>query len=116
MSTYRRSLAGCSKPLQSSLIFRRFRITAGEAARFPLRPMGTVCHFNHELPDDVFILAGSREVDRLLKIGRWGIITVGQPVLVDLLLLRSGWGNIHRQRGNAVTNEAVLVAAHKDVS
>ena len=96
--------------------FRCLRIAAEKAVRLPLRPLRIVRHFYHEQPDDVFVLPCRGQVNRLVEIIRRRVVAVGQPVLVNLLFLRRGRGNIQRQCGNAVTNKAVLVAAHEDIS
>src|SRR5260370_3919136 len=102
--------------LRNCLLLRCFRIAPEKAVSLPLRPLRIVRDFYHEQPDDVFVLACCCQVHRLVEIVRRRMVTVGQPVLVNLLLFRRGWGNIQRQRRNAVTNEAVLVAADENIS
>ena len=92
------------------------REAAEKAVRFPLWPSVIIRHFDHELPDNVFILPCGREVNRLVEIIRRRVVAVGQPVLVNLLLLRRAGSNIHRQGRNAATNETVLIAADKHIS
>src|SRR5438477_574122 len=63
------------------------------------------------------VLPGCLFVHGLVEIVRRSVVTLGEPLLRHLLLLRTLLVTEgHHQRGNATANEAVLVAADEDVS
>ena len=80
---YRRRFIQRTGYARIKLVSRCFRKAPEEAVCLPLRPLRIVRHSDHELPDDVFVLPGRREVDRLVEIVRRRMIAVGQPVLVQ---------------------------------
>src|SRR5271157_3670684 len=93
-------------------------VAAEEAVGLPLRALGIVGDGDHEAANHFFVLRGGGKIDRLIEIVGGGVVAIGKPVFEELLLLVGvGIGrDAHGERGNAVADEVVLIAADKSVA
>src|SRR3954453_11839141 len=93
------------------------RVPPEEGVRLPRRPRVRIGDFEEEPARDLFVEGGGAEIDGLAQVVRRGVIAPGEPILEDLLLGRAELeAHVQLERGNAVADEAVLVAADEAVA
>src|SRR5207302_6740285 len=88
-----------------------------EALALPQWPRAIIRDAPTQLHNDVVRLRGGGHVHRLISIVRWRVIASLEPLLVQLLFGRSLLiAELEGERGNALADEAVLVAADEQIA
>src|SRR6516165_2053779 len=94
-----------------------FNVTAEEGVGLPLGSCGSVGCVDEKAADNFFVEGGGFQVDGLVGVVGWGVISLCEPVFEELLFGRA-WcvENVHDDGGNAVADEVVLIAADEEIA
>jgi hypothetical protein len=89
--------------------------SAERTVRFPRRPSRFVCNRERQCADDFFTARRGRKIDRLIPIIRRRVVPIYAPIPEDFPFARIAGTDVNHHRGDAVTDEIVLIAVDKNI-
>src|SRR5204863_7542118 len=92
-------------------------VAAEKGVRLPARRRGVVGGFKEQAERELLVESRGLEIDGLVHVVGWGVVSVGEPVLEDFLFGRSRFeGDVAFDGGNALLDEIVLIAADEEIA
>src|SRR6267143_1944422 len=92
-------------------------VAAEEGVGLPAGACGAVGGVEEQAARELLVARGGLEIDRLVYVVGWGVISVGEPVLENFLLGRAKFeADVDFDSGNTLLDETVLIAADEGVA